>query len=100
MVFRAVQEKQQTSLLTAALTDLAQDLRTKPGNCITEEELVDTFKKVAVQVLPPNEMEKIFPTHETGKKVTRRAIGSQSPTRSKGSLSQTSSLAENLIPEA
>jgi len=59
MTVRALQEKQQTPVLTTALTELLQEL--KPGNCITEQELVDTLRNVVQQVLPADESEKIFP---------------------------------------
>jgi len=59
MTVRALQEKQQTPVLTTALTELLQEL--KPGNCITEQELVDTLRNVVLQVLPADESEKIFP---------------------------------------
>jgi len=100
LVVRGLQEKQQTPLLITALTNLVNDLPSKPGKCITEEELKDTLKMVAVQVLPPNEMEIIFPLPDAAKKVSRKLQGRRSRTRSKQSLSQSSSLAENVIPQA
>jgi len=100
LVVRGLQEKQQIPLLVTTLTNLMSDLQSKPGKCITEEDLKDTFKMVAVQVLPPSEMEIIFPLPDAAKKVSRKLQGRRSRTRSKQSLSQSSSLAENVIPQA
>jgi len=99
MIVRGLQEKQQTQLLITALTNLINDLPSKPGKCITEEELKDTFKNVAVQVLPPDDIEIIFPAPDAARKVTRKLLGRRSRTRSKQSVSLSSSLAEKVIPE-
>jgi len=100
LLFRAVQDKQQTSLLITALTNLVHELQAKPGNCITEAELLDTFKKVALQVLPPKEIEAIFVNPDAAKKVTRRPSRKQSKRRTQSKSLPSINDNVNSIPEA
>jgi len=96
MTIRALQEKQQTPVLMTALANLLQDLSTKPGSCVSEQELVDTLKTVAQQVLPPEESEKIFPMPipDAAKKVSRKLVRRRTRSRTT-TLSAAPSLADN-----